>query len=189
MLTELQKQTITKFVEERVAKNDPYHQMQHVREVLEDALWLSETEKGNKDVIWLAAMLHDITKYQHGNHATIGAGLAKKYLCSMGFEETIVESVHDAIYWHNKEFKGGPIERCILWDADKYRNVTLNGFRTRVLPFFMQNNDPKTAFEKAVDDYHLFITRFRTETGRIEAKKHCEEVEQYIAKQRAENSF
>ena len=189
MLTDIQKKKITEFAEKSVAENDQFHQMQHIRNVAEDALMLAKLEKGDPEVCWTAAMLHDIVKSKPGDHGTEGSKIAEKFLLELGLNKEFVEKVKDAIYWHNKEFKDGPIERKIMWDADKYRNINLQGFRTRIIPFFMQNDDHKTALEKASEDYHLFVTRFRTETGRKEAKKHAAEIEQYIAKCKAENSF
>jgi hypothetical protein len=182
MLSNSQKEKITKFVEKCVTENDIFHQMPHVNETVRIAVWLAKAEKGDKDVCWAAAMLHDICRGQPGDHGTEGSKKAADFLLGLGVDKEFVEKVKDAIYFHNKGFTDGSIERKILWDADKCQSICIDGFTKRLLPATIAYFGEKIGTQKAIDEYRLYEPLFRTETGRKEVKKHSEEIKKYFAK-------
>lgn len=181
MITEEQKKKITEFTEKCVAGNDGAHQMPHIKMVAKDALMFVKAEGGDPEVCWTAAMLHDIVKSKPGDHGTEGSKIAEKFLLELGLDKDFVEKVRDAIYWHNKEFSDGPIERKILWDADKLYGVTVKGFKERFQPHLGR--------DKAIEEYYFFVGKFRTETGKKESEKREKKAEAYFARLRVENTF
>ena len=108
--------------------------MDHIRKVAFWAMKLSAIEKSDREICWIAAMLHDIAKGEEGDHAINGAKEAKAFLLLIGIDKKTVDGVHDAIYFHNKDFRGGSIERRVLWDADKLDILTFDGFKSRLCP-------------------------------------------------------
>ena len=186
MLTEEQKKKITEFAEKSVAGNDELHQMTHVSGVAEDALMLAKKEHGDPEVCWTAAMLHDVVKSKPGDHGTEGSKIAERFLLELGLNKDFVEKVRDTIYWHNKPFSDGPIERAILWDADKYQMIGIKGFEDRIKICYINKPDIKP--ERIIEDYYFYATRFHTKTGRAEVKKHEKVIEEHFAKLKAENS-
>lgn len=147
-LTDEQKRQIVKFADVYLSRNDALHQMPHARKVYEHSLWLADAENGDKDICFASSMLHDIVKYQQVDHGTEGSKIAKRFLLEIELDKYVVESIRDAIYYHNKEFKDGSIERKILWDADKLGNMTKDGFAERMIPYYQLKNDKKTAIKK-----------------------------------------
>jgi len=184
MLSQAQKIKIRQFTEEKIKHNDSMHRMPHIEETVKWALRFANLEKADRDVCWASAMLHDICKWEeeHGkNHGITGAETAAEYLTKLGIDKEFVEKVKDAIYYHDKPFEGGSKERQILWDADKMNAVTLEAFRTRVVPYFMASLSKEEALMKAKEEYYFFYERFHTSAGKKEAEKHKPFVEKYIA--------
>ena len=180
-LSDEQREKLIAFVKERVAANDSFHDIGHVMRTADMAILLAIREKADQEVCWSAAMLHDICKREPGDHAAEGAKQAKKFLMGIGVEEGFAERVRDAIHFHNKDFDdSAPIERKILWDADKLYIVTPDGFRMRMIPYWVMKKGRKDGIETAVSEYHFFMARFHTEKGRKEAGKYSVEMEKYI---------
>ena len=134
MLSRKKRLQITEFAKLRYKDKDRFHRMKHIRKVAFWAMKLSAIEKSDREICWIAAMLHDIAKGEGGDHAINGANEAKAFLLLMGIDKKTVDGVYDAIYFHNKDFKGGSIERRVLWDADKLDVLTLDGFKNRLCP-------------------------------------------------------
>lgn len=181
MLSDLQKEKITKFAEKCCSKNDFFHQMPHINETARLAVWLADVEKGDPDLCWTAAMLHDICRSKPGDHGTEGSKEAAEFLLKLGLDKDFVKKVRDAIYVHNKDFKDGSIERKILWDADKFQSIGVAGFNKRLLPAGIARFGEKLGIKKAIEEYYFFEKIYRTETGRKESKKHEKEIREYFA--------
>ena len=181
MLSAKQKKEIIEFAETRYKSNDPYHTMKHIKHVVSYAVKLARIEKGNRDICWTAALLHDIMKDEKGNHGTLGAKKARKFLLSIGVDKKIADRVWEVIHFHNKGFVGGTIERQIVWDADKLDSFTLKNFKDRFIPSIMVR--PKKPTIKDVRrEYKLFLGRFHTKTGRLLSKKEEPAINKYLEK-------
>jgi HD superfamily phosphodiesterase len=185
MLSDGQKRKIVKFAVQRYRDNDDFHRMKHIRRVVAAAAVLARMEGGNKDVCWAASMLHDIAKHKKGNHGTIGAKEAKEFLLSIGVDRGIMDKVYDAIYFHNKGFADGPIERQIVWDADKMDSMTLDGFKNRMLKGFEAESGIRMGMKRAEKEYLFFKRRFHTKEGKRIAKENRALIEEYLAKLKA----
>ena len=119
--------SIVEVVEELVKdvmSSDPVHGYPHVRRVRELALQIaSHYSKVDREVIELAALLHDIARNGPGkaDHAFTSAKVAELLLKSMGYPEEKVALVVEAISAHSYSASREPqsLEARILSDADK----------------------------------------------------------------------
>lgn len=180
MLTKSQKEKIIQFAEKQVAKNDPFHQIDHILKTVEIAVRLAKIENGDRNVCWTSAMLHDICKSKRGDHGAEGSKLAEKFLLELNLDKSFVERVRDAIYFHNKGFKGGSIERQILYDADKLQVIGVKNFKNRLLSNYFWAYGKKASVKLAINEYYVFAASLHTKTGQNEAKKHAEEVKEFF---------
>ncbi len=180
MLTEDQKRKIADFASLRAKSNDRFHDISHLNATAVAACKLAEMEGASQDVCWAAAMLHDICKNERGDHGERGAKEAEKFLLGIGVNAKEAVSISDAIHYHNKEFSGGPIERQILWDADKLQAVTLRAFESRVLALHQERLGERDGLEQAGKDYSFFMERFHTKSGKRLASEDAQAVEWLI---------
>jgi putative nucleotidyltransferase with HDIG domain len=180
MISDVQRSKIIQFAKKQVAENDPYHGMDHLKETARLALGLSKTEGGDPEVCWVSAMLHDIHKGRAGDHGTEGAKEAKKFLLDIGMNGDFAEKVRDAIHYHNKGFSDGSVERQILWDADKLQLMNLEGFKKRMVPFWVYRLGKKEGIEKSIYEYYFYKKRFHTKTAKNEAEKDAVQMEEYF---------
>jgi len=187
MFTESRWQKINAYARERVSGNDSYHDIEHTLRTADTAIRLAVAERADRGICWAAAMLHDICKKEQGDHAAEGAKLAKRFLIDIGVDEQTAERVRDAIHFHNKDFDStAPIERQVLWDSDKLYIETPEGFRKRMLPYWIMRKGRKAGIETAVEEYYFYKARFHTKTAIKEAGKCEKEMEQVIAGLKAE---
>ena len=89
------------------------HNMSHVLDVARIAYILNHEEEYqlSKDMIYAAALLHDIgrhVQYETGEkHAFVSARLAPEILHDCGFEEDEIAEIVDAIYHHSDKKESG----------------------------------------------------------------------------------
>lgn len=187
MLSKTQRQQITEFAKRKYKNNDRFHGMKHIRNVVAYAMKLASIEKGDKEVCWIAAMLHDIAKYKHRkvDHGIVGAEETKAFLLRIGVGKKTIDGVYDAIYFHNKESRGGAIERQILWDADKLDgSLTFDSFRNRCCPSTKEEKGEKNFIKNAEKDYLFFKKRIHTREGRRIVKRNKPAILRYIEKRK-----
>lgn len=177
MLNERERKEIIRFAKKQVAGNDHLHGMPHLEETASIALRLAKAENGDADVCWVASMLHDICRRKPGDHGAEGSKLASEFLLELNLPKDFVDKVREAIYFHNKDFNDAPVERKVLWDADKLPLMTPKGFRDRMLPYWMMKKGKVAGMKKAIEEYYFYKARFYTDTGRKEIEKHSEGME------------
>ncbi|QXM07183.1 HD domain-containing protein [Crassaminicella indica] len=102
-----------------------HHDLQHALDVARIAYILSLEEKLSikKDIIYAAALLHDIGRwkeYLEGiDHAFAGAKLAKELLESSGFDHIEQALIQEAIKNHRRyDSKNHPLDK-IIYKGDK----------------------------------------------------------------------
>ena len=102
------------------------HGLDHTKNVLKNAIEISEKEGGDIDIIIAAAILHDVAKYKETKnevecHATEGAKMAKDILEELDFPKNKIDAVCYAIKVHRKSthLKSETIEAAIIQDADR----------------------------------------------------------------------
>lgn len=100
------------------------YRWEHVRRVVQMALWLADETGADRDTVEAAAWLHDICKSEP-NHGAAGAAEAQWLLLQTDFPSEKIAGVVDAIARHvglrrrNLEAPMTPVESAVLWDADK----------------------------------------------------------------------
>ncbi len=182
MISREQRKSIIEFSRKCVADNDLFHGMGHMSETAENAMMLAEKEGADSDLCWAAAILHDICKSSNGDHGAEGAEKARRFLLELGIPEEFCDKVHDAIYFHNKGFSDGPVERRILWDADKLPLMKQEGFRERALNYWKVKLGKDKGRQKAVADYYFFRERFHTTAAKKIVEEHRQDMEKLLKK-------
>ena len=116
-----------------LGKNSTHHPFagpDHIARVVALSTDIGASEGANSEIIWAAALLHDIgVPICAGNHYEIGALLARGVLAEAGYELPEIEAICHAIEAHSRY--GGPepatIEAKCLFDADAIDYVGVVG--------------------------------------------------------------
>lgn len=141
------KQTIV-FVKNTLTNAEGGHDWWHIYRVWQNAKHINKIEKGNRFIVELAALLHDIadSKFHNGNE-NIGPRKAQLFLESLSVNENIISHIVNII--KHISFKGGhnassfkSLEFDIVQDADRLdaigaigiaRTFNYGGFKNREL--------------------------------------------------------
>ena len=121
MLSEELKSKIYRFASEML-KGGTFADLSHSLRVWKLCEQIGKTENADLEVLYAAALLHDIAvpKYGVSCHYERGAQLAEEFLSQIGFPKEKVSRVISAIRAHSRY--GGPepsaLEEKILYDAD-----------------------------------------------------------------------
>ncbi len=170
-LTRAQRRKIRDFAARESAGNDDMHRMPHLRQTARVALFLARSEGADPDVCWAAAMLHDIRKSHPGDHGALGGKAAAAFLVSLGLPADFAKRVRDAIHHHNKGFRKGPVERQVLWDADKLPILRPAGFMARMLPYWAAKLGAEEGRRRSAGEYLFYFRRVHTRTARRIARR------------------
>jgi putative nucleotidyltransferase with HDIG domain len=102
----------------------------HVQFVARDAEQIARSEGANADVVWTAAMLHEIGMAQgREGHDERSARMGEDFLRQHGVEETAVQAVMAAIRDNDHDqVSGASVETKCLYDADNLQTVGPVGF-------------------------------------------------------------
>jgi putative nucleotidyltransferase with HDIG domain len=92
----------------------------HVKPVIDYSKELAKIYNGDLETLWLAAILHDISRLDDLEpHDKIGAQMAYKLLLERGFNQKTAEKVRDVIMTHRcKENKPQTLEQKLMATAD-----------------------------------------------------------------------
>ena len=120
-------QALYRAVETKLASGSSCHDFDHTLRVINNARKLLENSVADREIVLLAALLHDIARPEEEKskgklcHAKLGAEIAPAMLKKAGFPEDISVQVAGAIATHRFRRGGAPqsIEAKILFDADK----------------------------------------------------------------------
>jgi uncharacterized protein len=182
------------------------HDWEHIRRVHRLALTLHEQEGGNRSVIELAALLHDIadSKFHHGDEE-IGPRKAREIMETRGVSDTIVDHVEAII--RNISFKGGQrtathqsLELDIVQDADRLdalgaigiaRTFHYGGFKNRLLydpsvpaALNMTPEEYKKSTAPTLNHFYekllLLKDRMNTKTGKRLASERHQYMEEFV---------
>lgn len=124
---------VRKEVYKLLDKDNSGHGMEHVNRVLNLSLKFAKTEKANKDVVALMALLHDVDDYKlFGIESAENLTNAKKILNECSIADNIKEEVLNAIktIGYSKRLKGiSPLtlEAMIVSDADMCDGIGVTG--------------------------------------------------------------
>ena len=188
---------------EKIMKNDPAHDFDHIMRVYKNAEKLCRKEKVKSKLVLTAALLHDIVSYAKSdkrskNASTESAKKAKTMLKKYDYSNDEIEIITDAIRDHSFSKQKTPetIEGKILQDADRLdaigaigiaRAFSVAGSEKRL---FYNKDDPfcKT---HAPDDKQWTLDHFyrkllkleslmNTKSAKIEAKRRTKILKTYL---------
>ncbi len=107
------------------------HDWDHTQRVLRLCLRIGEKEKGDLEVLRLAAVLHDIGRAAEDRsngticHSLAGASMARRILATHGIAQDTIDRVSHCIQTHRFRKRAIPVskEARILFDADKLDSI------------------------------------------------------------------
>ncbi|WP_180968255.1 HD domain-containing protein [Cytobacillus massiliigabonensis] len=112
------------FVKEVLGKDSTGHDWYHIERVRKNALYIAEKEnKGNRFIIEMAALLHDIPDEKLNQSKEAGEKKLTDFLELLALEKEVQEKIIEII--HSISFKGGrktklmSVEAEIVQDADR----------------------------------------------------------------------
>ena len=132
---------------ELLGKDDSGHNMEHINRVLDLSLKFAKQEDGNKYIVSLIALLHDVDDYKlFGINNAENLTNAKKIMCDCNIAKNIQNQVCLELtnIGYSKRLKGycpTSIEGKIVSDADMYDALGANGI-IRVHKYSMKNGKP-----------------------------------------------
>lgn len=198
-------QTIT-YVKDILSGTEAGHNWFHTEHVWKNAILISANEKGDKLIIELAALLHDIadSKFHNGDEE-IGPRLAKDFLGKIGLDPVAINHITDIIRYmsfrsgiEGQEFTSPELK--IVQDADRLdaigaigiaRAFHFGGFKNRELydpSIKPQIIDSKEAYKSSkaptINHFYekllLLKDRMHTETARRIAEGRHKFMEDYL---------
>ncbi|WP_316569866.1 HD domain-containing protein [Neobacillus sp. YIM B06451] len=115
---------IERYVKKEMGEDPTGHDWHHVDRVRKNALIIADGEAaGDRNIIEMAALLHDIPDEKLNDSAEAGRRKLDGFLESLGLDETSKQKINDIVY--SISFKGGngetlpSIEAKIVQDADR----------------------------------------------------------------------
>lgn len=140
-------ENVRKQVLELLGKDDSGHGMDHINRVLDLSLKFAKNENGNRDIVSLIALLHDVDDYKvFGINNAKNLTNAKKIMCNCNIDKNIQNQVCLALIniGYGKRLKGycpTTLEGKIVSDADMCDALGANGI-LRVYTYSMKNGKP-----------------------------------------------
>lgn len=194
---------IYEHVRNKMKKNDPAHDFEHVMRICQNAENLCNKEKANKKLVLYAALLHDIVSFPKNDKkskisSTKSSNEAKKILQKFSFPDYEIKIITDAISSHSfsKNKKAKTLEGKILQDADRLdaigaigiaRTFAVGGAEYRS---FYNKMDPfckkRTPDDKSWILDHFFKkllvieNKMNTRSGKREAKRRTKIIRKFL---------
>lgn len=200
------------YVKQQLEGAEAGHDWFHIERVYRNALHIADQEHCNREVVQLAALLHDIADSKfHGGDESIGPKTARTFLESQHADAATIDHVVKII--ENISFKGGKTERTfssleldIVQDADRLdaigaigiaRTFNYGGFKNRpmydpaIAPnMHMTKEEYKASNAPTINHFYekmlLLKDRMNTPTGRKLAEERHRFMEVFLAQFYAE---
>jgi uncharacterized protein len=186
--------TVIKNVEKRVKEilsgESTGHDWYHIDQVRTMALRIAEKEGGNKQIIEIAALAHDVGDKKFHATKEIGQKATRKVLKDAGVSEDTLKKIEDII--DNVSFSGGKIpesrEGKIVQDADRLYALGAIGI-ARAFAYGASRNrlihDPEikgalTTINHFYEKLLLLKDKMNTKTGRTIAKSRHDYMEKFL---------
>ncbi len=193
------------FIKARFSTESTGHDWWHMYRVWQLAKHINEAEKGNRLVVELGALLHDIADWKFHDDEEEGPRQARKWLESIGVDNSVIEQIEDII--RNVSFKGANVknkldtlEGRIIYDADKLdaigaigiaRAFAYGGANNRAMfepdrkavkhkTFEAYKNDKTGTINHFYDKLLLLKGRMYTKTGRQLAEHRHQIMEDFL---------
>lgn len=126
----------------------------HVKQVIEFSKQMAVKYGADLEVVWLAAILHDIARLEDAEpHDVVGSAKAYLMLIEKGFDPALAEKVRDAIKTHRcKRFMPKTLEQKIIATADAMAHF--------IPPFyFWIGKYSNKSFEEVLEKYRNKLER------------------------------
>ncbi|HOO74178.1 MAG: HD domain-containing protein [Thermotogae bacterium] len=164
------------------------HDAEHILRVTDNALKISEKEGGNKEIIIISSLLHDIARSDEYrkemkrlklDHADYGAILAEGFLKGINYE--YVKEVVYSIKCHrySKGIIPETLEAKILQDADRLDAIGAVGI------YRVFTHNPDEPMQLRINHFHEKILNLKdgmnTQTGKLLAGEKHEIVANFVA--------
>lgn len=200
------------YVKQQLEGAEAGHDWFHIERVYRNALHIADQEHCNREVVQLAALLHDIADSKfHGGDESIGPKTARTFLESQHADAATIDHVVKII--ENISFKGGKTERTfssleldIVQDADRLdaigaigiaRTFNYGGYKNRpmydpaIAPnMHMTKEEYKASNAPTINHFYekllLLKDRMNTPTGRKLAEERHRFMEVFLAQFYAE---
>lgn len=195
------------FIRGKLSGDSSGHDWWHTYRVWKTAVKIWEKDGGDKDIVELGALLHDVADYKlHGGDEEAGPKAAREWLESIGVQENTIERVCEIV--RDISFKGAKVkdnidtlEGKIVQDADRLDAMGAIGI-ARVFAvgakFDRPIHDPeeKIRMHESFQEYKnkigttinhfyekllLLKDRMNTKTGLAMAENRHKFMEQYLA--------
>ena len=201
-----------RYVKQQLEGAEAGHDWFHIERVYRNALHIADQENCKREVVQLAALLHDIADSKfHGGDESIGPKTARTFLESQHTDEATIDHVVKII--ENISFKGGKTERTfssleldIVQDADRLdaigaigiaRTFNYGGFKNRpmydpaIAPnMHMTKEEYKASNAPTINHFYekllLLKERMNTSTGKKLAEERHRFMEVFLAQFYAE---
>lgn len=200
------------YVKQQLEGAEAGHDWFHIERVYRNALHIADQENCNREVVQLAALLHDIADSKfHGGDESIGPKTARTFLESQHADAATIDHVVKII--ENISFKGGKTERTfssleldIVQDADRLdaigaigiaRTFNYGGYKNRpmydpaIAPnMHMTKEEYKASNAPTINHFYekllLLKDRMNTPAGRKLAEERHRFMEVFLAQFYAE---
>ncbi|MBW2978174.1 HD domain-containing protein [Candidatus Woesearchaeota archaeon] len=132
--------SIIQSTEDFVRKNLEQETINHTLRVRQIALKLAETEEVDKEIVELAALLHDIG-YMKGfkDHAKSGVPITREFLTKQSYDPMKIGKIINCITKHSGKETPQTTEEKIIWDSDCLDRIGAIGI-LRMSPKFVKYN-------------------------------------------------
>ncbi len=178
---------LLEFVKRQFEHEHSGHDWFHIQRVIQNALYLQEMEGGDREIIHLVALLHDISDHKlNGGILNDGHHKATELLTQFSYSTLIIERVAGIIDEISFKGKGVPdqnscLESKIVQDADRLdaigaigiaRAFAYGGANNRIL--YDPNIPPKNhqTFEEYAQDKSHTINHFYEKLLTLESRMH-----------------
>lgn len=167
------------------------HRWDHTQRVYRIALHLGEQEDADREIVALAALLHDIGRTEEDRsqgrirHAERGADMARKILAGEGLEDNKIEKIVHCIVTHRFRDNKQPEtpEAKVLFDADKLDSIGAVGIARAFLfagevgaRLHDKDVDPETSVPYSKEDtaYREYLVKLQYIKDRLFTKSGLE---------------
>ena len=152
---------IEQIVKKTLEKDSSGHDWYHIDRVVQNANYLQSKEGGDRLIIQVAALLHDISDHKlNGGILNDGGRVSQRILLAEGTSEEFAKIVADIV--DNVSFKGAEVEdrphsleTAIVQDADRLDAIALKTIQVHMFYVMVQGF---THFE---GNYHFFLILFQ----------------------------
>ncbi len=161
------------------------YRFDHTLSVVDLGEKIAREEKADEDIIRVAALFHDVAKFEVGeeNHAEEGAWITQKYLSKRGFPDEFIEKTAQTVKHHAKDINNNlPFESKVLIEADSIEKIGIGGATMMALRVGFESrshSEIPRMIDKVIRRGKNVLDSMETETGEKIARERIERVKAY----------